>query len=62
MNKPELMKLFEAAFDDAIRTRMWGEITILFKDGKPAVIRHQKTTVLEGGSANGHNHAFRHQV
>jgi hypothetical protein len=55
MTKPELMKVFEAAVDDAIRTKMWGEITVLFKEGSPAVMREQKTRVLEG--ATGQNHA-----
>ena len=56
MTKPELMKQLEAAVDDAIRTRMWGEIGITFQDGEPAILRQQKTTRLMKGG-NGENHA-----
>jgi hypothetical protein len=60
MTKPELMKIFEVAVDDALRTKMWGEITVLFKEGNPSVLREQKTTVLE--RANGQNHAVKNRT
>jgi hypothetical protein len=55
MTKPELMKAFEASVDEAVRTQMWGEITVSFSNGEPAIMRTEKTVKLNGG--NGNNHA-----
>jgi hypothetical protein len=54
MTKLELMKTFEAAVDDAIRTQMWGEITVSFSAGEPAILRTEKTVKLNGGNERTH--------
>lgn len=50
MNKPELMKLFEAAVDEAIKARAYGTVEVTFKDGVPEMLRQEKTTKLNGGN------------
>ena len=55
MTKQELMKSFETAVEDAVRTQMWGEITVSFANGEPAIMRTERTVKLNGG--NGNNHA-----
>jgi hypothetical protein len=55
MTKAELMKTFEATVDEALRTQMWGEVTVSFSAGEPAIMRTEKTVKLNGG--NGNNHA-----
>ena len=54
MTKSELMKLFESAVDEAIRTQMWGEITVSFSAGEPAILRQEKTMKLNGGNERTH--------
>jgi hypothetical protein len=58
VNKPELMKLFEAAVDEAMRTQMWGTIEVSFSGGEPAILRQEKTTKLNG---NERTHAAKPQ-
>lgn len=50
MTKQELMKQFEAAADEAMRTGYWGSIEVTFSDGVPAILRQEKTTRLNGGN------------
>jgi hypothetical protein len=54
VTKPELLKTFEAAVDDAVRTQMWGEITVSFSGGEPAILRTEKTVKLSGGNERNH--------
>jgi hypothetical protein len=58
MTKPELMKAFEASVDEAVRTQMWGEITVSFSNGEPAIMRTEKTVKLNGGNGNNHANKF----
>jgi hypothetical protein len=60
MTKDALMKTFEAAVDEAVRTQMWGEITVSFSNGEPAIMRTEKTVKLKDGG-NGNNHANKFQ-
>ena len=46
MTKPELMKVFEAAVDDAMRTEMWGTLGVSFSGGVPVILRKEVTTKL----------------
>jgi len=46
MNKSELMKQFEAAVDEAIRTEMWGTLGVSFSGGVPVILRKEVTTKL----------------
>jgi len=55
VEKPELLRKLELMIDSAHDTKMWGEITILFKEGKPSIIRQEITTKIDEG--NGTNHA-----
>jgi hypothetical protein len=59
VTKPELMKLFETAVDDAIRTQMWGVIEVSFSAGEPAILRQEKTTKLNGGNERTHAKTYR---
>lgn len=60
MTKLELMKALEAAVDDAIRTQMWGEITVSFNAGEAAILRTEKTVKLNGGNERNHaKHSYR---
>lgn len=64
MNKPELMKQFEAAVDEAIRTEMWGTLGMSFSGGVPVILRKEITTKLgsfeEGRKDRNHaNKAYR---
>ena len=54
VTKLELMKQLETAVDEAIRTQMWGEITVSFSAGEPAILRQEKTTKLNGGNERTH--------
>ena len=60
MTKPELMKQLDVAIDEAIRTGMWGEITVAFSAGEPTILRQEKTTKLNGGG-NERTHAQRNR-
>lgn len=50
MNKPELMKVFERAVDEAMRSEMYGVIEVSFKAGVPDMLRHEKTVKLNEGN------------
>ena len=57
MTKPELMKLFETAVDEAIRTQMWGTLGVSFSGGEPVILRKEVTTKLDsfnGGKDRNH--------
>ena len=46
MTKQELIKQFEAAVDEAMRTEMWGTIGVSFSGGVPVILRKEVTTKL----------------
>ena len=54
MTKQELIKQFEAAVDEAMRTGYWGSIEVSFSDGVPAILRQQKTTRQKRGNERTH--------
>ncbi len=47
MEKPQLLKKVEAAIDEAVRQRMYGNIEIEFRAGEPVFIRTTKTEKLD---------------
>jgi|HubBroStandDraft_2_1064218.scaffolds.fasta_scaffold96762_2 hypothetical protein len=57
MTKPDLMKVLEAAVDEAIRTQLWGVVEVSFAAGDPTILRQEKTTKLNGG--NERTHAYK---
>jgi hypothetical protein len=59
MTKQELMKQFETAVDEAMRTGYWGSIEVSFSDGTPAILRQEKTTRLNGGNERTRAHNYR---
>lgn len=50
VTKPELLKLFEQAADDAMRGEIYGTIEVTFKAGVPEILRTEKTVKLNGGN------------
>jgi hypothetical protein len=57
MTKPDLMKIFEAAVDEAIQTQMWGTLGVSFSGGVPVILRKEVTTKLDqfnGGKDRNH--------
>jgi hypothetical protein len=54
VTKQELIKQFEAAVDEAMRTGYWGSIEVSFSDGVPAILRQEKTTRLNRGNERTH--------
>ena len=56
MTKPELMKVFEAAVDAAMREKAWVKIEVAFNAGEPTIMRQEKTTRLNGGNET---HAYK---
>jgi hypothetical protein len=62
MNKTELMKMFEAAVDDAIQTKMWGTLGVSFSGGVPVFLRKEVTTKIDsynGGLDRNHANKYR---
>jgi hypothetical protein len=59
MTKQELMKQFEAAVDDAIRTEMYGVVEVSFKAGVPEMFRTEKTIKLNGGNEQSRAKSYR---
>lgn len=62
MTKPELMKMFESAVDEAIQTEMWGTLGVSFSGGVPVILRKEITTKIDsfkGGTDR--NHAQRNR-
>jgi hypothetical protein len=57
MEKLTLMKKLEALVDEAIRTRLWGDINISFQGGVPNTLKKVSTERLinnfRGGNPNG---------
>ncbi len=47
MTKKALLKKLEAAIDDAIRQRLYGNIDIEFRAGVPVILRSAKTEKLD---------------
>ena len=57
MTKPELMKMFETAVDEAISTEMWGTLGVSFSGGVPVILRKEITTKIDsfkGGTDRNH--------
>jgi hypothetical protein len=57
MTKPELMRTFETAVDEAIQTQMWGTLGVSFSGGVPVILRREVTTKLDsfnGGKDRDH--------
>ena len=54
MNKPELLKRLDALIDYIKQERIFGEITIAFRDGEPDLLRKQFTEKLNGVQGNSH--------
>ena len=50
VTKPELLKLFEQAADDAMRGETYGTMEVTFKAGVPEILRTEKTVKLNGGN------------
>ena len=59
MSKPELMNQVEAAIDEAIRTQMWGTISVSFSAGEPTILTQERTTKLNGGNERTHAKTYR---
>lgn len=63
MNKTELMRMFEAAVDDAIATKLWGTLGVSFSGGVPVILRKEVTTKIDsfnGGKDRNHGqHHYR---
>lgn len=59
MTKSELMKLFEQAADEAMRTQMYGVIEVTFKAGEPEMLRTEKTVKLNGGNEQSRAKSYR---
>jgi hypothetical protein len=53
LDKPKLLKKIEALVDEAIRTRLWGDINISFQNGVPNTLKKVSTERLEGGNPDG---------
>jgi hypothetical protein len=58
MTKPEMIKVFENALDEAMRTGMYGVIEVTLKGGEPTQMRQEKITRLQAqGTTHGAKHA-----
>jgi hypothetical protein len=58
MTKSELMRAFESAVDEAIRTQMWGTVGVSFSGGVPVILRKEITTKLDSfNEGKDRNHA-----
>ena len=55
MTLEERQKLTEF-IDNAAERGFWGEISIIFKDGRPVLIRTSETHPLNGGTGNDRKH------
>lgn len=49
MTKNALLKKLEAAIDDAMRERLYGNVEIEFRAGEPVILRTAKTEKLDEG-------------
>jgi hypothetical protein len=47
MEKPELLRRFEAILDEAGRTGMWGTVEVELQRGEPVLLRTIKTEKIE---------------
>jgi hypothetical protein len=52
MTKDALLKKIEAALDDAVRQRLYGNIEIEFRAGEPIILRSAKTEKLDDEENN----------
>ena len=62
MTKPELMKLLDAAVDEAMRTQLWGTIGVSFSAGVPVILRKEVTTKIDCLNGKDRNRANKPQV
>jgi hypothetical protein len=57
MDRATLLKKIEALVDEAMRTRLWGDINISFQNGVPNTLKKVSTerlsTNFKGGNPNG---------
>ena len=47
MTRPELLKKIDAAIEDAVRTRLFGEIEVEFRAGQATFLRVTKNEKLD---------------
>lgn len=59
MSRTELVKKLEAAVDDAIRTRMYGELLIEFRGGVPTFLRTTTQEKLDKETENRNGYSNR---
>lgn len=59
MTMPELMRLFQQAAEEAVRTQMYGVIEVSFKAGEPEILRTEKTVKLNGGNEQSRAKTYR---
>ncbi len=55
MKKPEVLKKLDAVLADAERTRLYGEILIVMRNGEATVLRTMRSEQLD---AEKHSHDF----
>jgi hypothetical protein len=59
VTKPELMKLFEQAADEVMKTESYSTIEVTFKAGIPEMLRTEKTIKLNGGNEQSRAKSYR---
>ncbi len=58
MTRNPLLKKLEAAIDQAVGQRLYGNIEIEFRNGVPVILRSAKTEKLDDGENNRHAEAY----